>query len=427
MGLIKKWVINISLLFLSTLAIVFVLEIVLRFTPYRLHDVNNRYYHKADNVSGFDITPNYPVTVKSLIDIDNVSVEIWSNELGCFDEPYRGEKEYVLLVGDSFTWGFAPFEDKWGTLLEKVLNVRVLKCGVLGYGTKHELIKAKRVIEKTGVRPKLLLVGYWLGNDLHDDYKFPGTTVVEGYLVSKVGYDINTGKKKIFSEIKLRQMVKNWEEYCIPYEVPYPALQRLKCWLQRHSIIYRRVRPVLAEAILKIKFFKKAALETGLIVQPQSTLPFRSPEKYPWLAEAWTEHLKNLKDMKETADRYRAKLLFVLIPGKEQVYDFLKLPEEYDLEQPNRILSNFFKKERIQYLDLTPLFREYANQKPRSHLDDKEDLYWRHDTHWNVKGNHLAGLLVAGHILKENLLDIPDREEKIKSIEAKLAKFKQGP
>jgi hypothetical protein len=113
----------------------------------------------------------------------------------------------------------------------------------------------------------------------------------------------------------------------------------------------------------------------------------------------------------------------VLIPTKEQVYDFLKTPEGDDPEQPNRILGDFFEKEEIGHIDLTPLFRKHAGQKPRKRLDDKKDLYWHRNVHWNIKGNHLAALLVARHVLEKGLLDVPDRERKLGAIDEELAGF----
>ena len=108
--------------------------------------------------------------------------DIWSNELGCFDEPYRGEKDVILLVGDSFTHSYAPFADKWGTRLEKLLHYRVLKCGVNGYGTRQELLKAQEIIARIHRSPRLIIVGYFW-NDLLDDSAFPSLTAVDGYLV----------------------------------------------------------------------------------------------------------------------------------------------------------------------------------------------------------------------------------------------------
>ena len=181
---LTKFVTNLGLVLASFLAILVFLEVALHFTSYRrllLRDRQIRYYYQADAAKGFDIRPNVG-KIGTSVDNGSVKYDIWSNELGCFDAPYRGEKDVILLVGDSFTHSYAPFEAKWGTRLEKLLNYRVLKCGVNGYGTRQELLKAQDIIAQIHRSPRLIIVGYFW-NDLQDDYTFPSLTVVDGFLV----------------------------------------------------------------------------------------------------------------------------------------------------------------------------------------------------------------------------------------------------
>ena len=140
-------------------------------------------------------------------------------------------------------------------------------------------------------------------------------------------------------------------------------------------------------------------------------------------AGAWVKHEENLKAFQELAAAQGAELLVVLIPTNTQVYPFLTGGRQIDLERPDRILGEFFRREQIRYLDLLPLFRKYADQTPRRYLSSDKDLYWRANSHWNIKGNHLAGLLVSREILKHNLVQVADRERKLKEIEEKLNNF----
>ena len=64
------------------MAVLVLLETVLRFTPYRYlltRDRHLRYYYQADLEKGFDIAPN--VTGKRLSVDNRVEFNIWSNEL----------------------------------------------------------------------------------------------------------------------------------------------------------------------------------------------------------------------------------------------------------------------------------------------------------------------------------------------------------
>jgi len=140
-------------------------------------------------------------------------------------------------------------------------------------------------------------------------------------------------------------------------------------------------------------------------------------------AGAWVKHEENLKAFQELAAAQGAELLVVLIPTNTQVYPFLTGGRQIDLERPDRILGEFFRREQIRYLDLLPLFRKYADQTPRRYLSSEKDLYWRANSHWSIKGEHLAGLLVSREILEHNLVQVADRERKLKEIEEKLNNF----
>ena len=89
-------------------------------------------------------------------------------------------------------------------------------------------------------------------------------------------------------------------------------------------------------------------------------------------------------------------ILFVMIPTIEQVYVGRgTVREDFDLEKPQRVLSEFFDREGIPYVDLLPGFRQSAAH---------EDLYFWSDQHWNVAGNAAGARLLAapvGAILEE--------------------------
>src|SRR4029078_10187614 len=132
-----------------------------RFTSFRAllpYEGTPRYYYAPDRNSGYTITPNFATSTHRFADS---SYPIWSNNLGCFDNAYQGETPYTLLVGDSFAWGFTPFSDKWGTIVERETGERVLKCGVGGYGTIQELANAKEILAEASSSPERIIVSYF--------------------------------------------------------------------------------------------------------------------------------------------------------------------------------------------------------------------------------------------------------------------------
>lgn len=406
---LKSWALNLGLIALSLLVALTCLEIALRFTSYKYlltRDRHLRYYYQADLVDGYDIKPN----VKSItVSVDNrIEYRIWSNALGCFDKPYHGEKQFILLVGDSFTHSFAPFHDTWGAQIEKLLHYRVLKCGVTGYGTHQELDKAKKIIRLVKNRPRLIIVGYFW-NDLYDDYHFPNLTVVDGFLMP-AGPFKDPKTRKLLPE-KLAQKYTFREKL---FSGTYP----LSWW--------EMIRGFLDQHLISVNLLDDA----GMRLFPGKQIDYAISTK--WLAfepesknqEVWQKNFQNLMAFKTLAAANQANLLIVVIPTNLQVYPFLAPHPGLDLERPNRILTGFLKAQGIDYLDLLPLMRTYADETPRPGLRPDKDLYWEHNSHWSIKGEHLVGLLVSRYILEHNLVHVPDREACLQEIAAKLTGFR---
>ena len=388
---IKRAAVNLGLMALSLVLILLALEIALRFTPYASmikKDKKLRYYYRADAVKGYDISPNVP-KMRTSTDNNAFEYDIWSNELCCFDEPYRGERDYLLLVGDSFTHQFSPFKDMWGTQIERLLGRRVLKCGVSGYGTKQEYQKAQEVIALTGNKPGLIIVGYCL-NDLDSDCWGNNLTVHQGFLV---------GNSK-----DLEKRFARWQRFNLP-DYPLTSYEMIQYVLDRHSILVNMINRLHS-------FSKKHSY-----LSPLNWTTFADPDAKQNL---WRSHLENLSLFKKLAVKYHANLLIVLIPLNIQVYPTLIDWGSVDPERPNKVLRRFLTQEGIPYIDLLPLFKNYADQKPREFLDSGKDLYWRANSHFNIRGNHLAGLLVSRYIIENNLIEVKEKQRRLENIDNKL-------
>jgi hypothetical protein len=412
---LTRYAVNLVLAVTSMLVMLVLTEIVLRFTSYKnllpavqIEPLRN--YLKVDQVKGYDIRENAPL---SSAFVDGLKYSIWSNELGCFDMPYTGEKDFTLLVGDSFTFGFAPFNDKWGTKAENLLGQRILKCGVGGYGTKQELLKAADVISRTKRSPKLIIVGYFL-NDLEDDYLFPNATIIDGYpVVTRDIKDMETGKIVDKEKAALEEdKAFGVKEY--PHNF---LLKNLKWRAERQSIVYHMVKYSARSMLLKVPFVKDILVKTKAITP--FTLAFSDK---PWVDRAWSVHFSNLRTFKALADRHGSRLLVVIIPYREQVYPFLTSWEGMDREKPQNMLRDFFNKEGIDHLDVLPLFKKRARQT-RHVLNRDQDLYWGNDPHLNIKGNDLLSLLVSQYILQKDLLVVSDKDKKLSDLQRKLDAF----
>ena len=386
-----------------------------------------RWYYIATSY-GFDINPNFWPPVKHRF--TDGEYYVWSNSLGCFDrEVEDGEDPLVLIVGDSFTWGYTPFEDKWGTILEKNLGIRVLKCGVSGYGTGQAFIKAKKMAKKF---PSVKLIVYsYYPNDFDDDYLFPHFTIVGGYRVNEcIVSDFSTGKISCFSAEKLKNQLNNYLRYGIVYTPRHPYIQHLKVWLNKHSVLYHIAKPTLKSLIASI--IGEKAQKLGLIGAPVREIKKFDPsypylvfgyKRFSWITKAFPDHLRNI----EAFLKLNPHFVVTIIPLREQVYPELLECEDYKWatcfsqrmyslcktkecwEKPQKLLRTFLEEKGIPYLDYLPLFRFYADHRKKCFLDPKRDFYWKIDGHWSPRGNHLAGLLLARFLVKEGLIPIPQK------------------
>jgi hypothetical protein len=418
---VKRGLVNGALALASIALAVLIAEAVLRFTPYvglvGADPFPPRDYYVQDPVNGYDIADQCG---KRPFRIKGGELEIWSNELGCFDEPYGGEEPFMLLVGDSFSWGYAPFEHLWGRVVEEKTGLRVLKCAVQGYGTADAMRKAQRVVNRLGKKPSVILLGYFL-NDPIDDYLHPRNTIVEGYpLERKTVEDLNSGSVIVKSMATLQQELRSWQQFGVPTPPRHPVLKTIKKWLSEHSVLYRVTQPPILAFLERSEFLK--GINSALVDVPSpraamGSLPYMEPGRYPWLDGARNENRSNLRRLKTWADQQGAKLLVVLIPAREQVYPFLSGQKDLDVTLPTRLMTDFLDREKVEYLDLLAAFVPVADRTPRRFLDPRRDLYWAMDSHWNDRGSRLAGLIVARHLVERNLVTVPDRHARLHDLD----------
>lgn len=380
----KRLIQNIVLVAISVIIPLFVLECFLHIT--NLHslikrDVYPRYYFQADSENGFDIRPNQKPQKHTFFDL---SYDIWSNNIGCFDSEYASVTPYIYLTGDSFTWGFTPFNDKWGTKIEETTGVRVLKCGVGGYGTKQEFVKTSRHLDLLST-PELILVGYLAGNDPDDDAHYPNNTVYDGYWVRNLAVNGVT-------EAEARTKYETYEKYCVLSNPENRFIQRARCMLNNNSIIYNLLKNNV-RSFLIASLPQRVLLKLGLVVEPEITTNLSSVEN----DSNFKDHLDNFSKFKNLAANKKAKLLVILLPGD------------------NKRQIEYLKQQSIDFLDLETEFLKYSK-------DIRNDFQWKVDGHWNIKGNHLAGYIVSKFLIEKNYVAIKESSTTMSVIDGLIKK-----
>lgn len=397
---------NLMLVLISCGMVFIIFELALRVFPGTIYGRKYDFpkgYFQNDPQAGFDITPNFEPKLDYSAEEPYL---IWSNELGCFDRPYADGMPYILLAGDSYTWGAAPYEKKYGTVLENTLGFRVLKCGVEGYGTQQCLMKIKKILACTRVRPPLIVLGYCLRNDLEDDYTFPAMTVVRGYRVEscKVTNYTTWEKHEIRADI-LERMVRDFEAV----EVNDSLSARIMSW---------GFRPVGIRLFFQIKIDSMQGWIENHFERTDIPI-YDALSINPDLEHAWQEHCKTLQDISLLARKMDAKLLVVLIPSKEYIYTDSH-DAVYRMHEWTARLADYFQKNDIAYMDLAASLVQYTDQSSWAERDPRKDIYWVHDGHFNVRGNRLAGLLIAQYILKNGLFNSTETDKIVDRIQQEL-------
>lgn len=327
-----------------------------------------RYYYVADPDMGFDIRKN--VTQKTHT-FAHGTYPIFSDYYGCFDKEKPVPDKYILMIGDSFVWGYTPYEHKWGTRLEEILDRRVVKCGVSASGTAQQLMKANRTIERVGHTPQIIILGYFY-KDLHDDFAFPSETVIDGYKVSRVKkIDLKNGEIGHFTDDELRSHIKN-----------RPRAERsLRSLISANSVVanilWKKIRGTSTHAAFRDII--------GDIRDRYSVdLYGLRDDRVRWAGEVWRRHLQNILKLKTFARRIGAELVVFLIP-KSEGYDY-------------RDMKLFLRKHDILHLDFSTGMYRIAGSP-----GNLKDLYWRYDPHWNNWGNEAAALLSAEYLVRRGL------------------------
>ncbi|MBI4665120.1 MAG: hypothetical protein HY751_01785 [Nitrospinae bacterium] len=438
MGFLKKALGDLMVAAVCVALCLAVAEAALRHTEKR-HLVLNAglkmkdYFH-ADVETGYDITPNLPPFT---IETWDLKYEVWSNGLGCFDLPFNGGEDYILLLGDSQAQWYSPLEDKLGSVAGKALGMRVLQCAVDGFGAKGELEKARRVLAQLPNPPKMIILAS-APNDVRDDYLYPLMTVVDGYRVRLVQLtDEVTGEYEVKNDREeLERETENFIKLCSNRPalsgVDY-AIRRAGCFMQRNSVVYNIAKEPAKKIIKKVAgvFMDSGDKRTLPDNHPAKNEPRRlpcpvwyaSPTQYPWLTKAWEGEARLFEEFKKLANDTGAIPFSLMIAENEQVYSYFPKGPGCDVELPNRKVQKFCQALGIPHFDLMDGFRKYADQTPKEKMDPVNDLYWRYDGHMNKKGNHLAGLLLAQRILESGLLPIQDAEKKLAGIKEQLKSF----
>jgi hypothetical protein len=363
---------NVLLLAGSLVVGLIALEVVLGLTHYRyLTRPRTDYplgYFVADAELGADLGTNRP---PATFRMRGPLFKVFTNQWGCFDHGGPLGDDYVLAIGDSSTWGYAPPGDRWTDHLEVLSGERILNCGVSGTGPRYQQIKARRTIARVGMAPDVIIVLYDTWNDLNDDALFPGYDVVAGYRGHTLkSLDLRTGELIHHTPEKFERRYRRF--------LARQEAFSLTRFLTEHLTIAAMINHVLTEQPRH-----EAGPAEGPILERRYDFPLWNVDRarYPWVVEAFEQHLDNLRALREMAEAHGAVLVLITdgIPdeglhGRLRAFLAAEMPYHLDLAQP---MAQAAQGRRIRY---------------------------HHDPHWNALGNRLAAQIIHRYLRETELL-----------------------
>lgn len=328
-----------------------------------------RNYYVANETRGFDIGEKRSTRHW----VDGVTYPIWSNSLGCFDEEHDSYADAVYFAGDSFTWGFTPFEEKFGTLVERESGTTVLKCGVTHTGQRHQFDKFVEIVARTASRPRAVFV-FFFENDVADDYAHPHSTVIDGWLVDTV---VTYGRSELVR--------RSPQELSKQLEAELDELRQEEQSSRRDVALRYRFATVLLRYSLTANLWRAVRTATSSTPgerapkhgdrgssKPRSfyAIPPESQGRFSYLENRFARENQAalLAFAAWTAER-GVPLVVVLVPRQRVSFD----PDWY------AEVHEFLDRHRIRFTDLARNFRARD-------LDPGE-LYWRGNAHFNPRGN----------------------------------------
>ena len=308
----------------------------------------------------------------------------------------------ILVLGDSYVEALqVALQDAFPAILEKTLNEKsastkfeVLNLGQSGFGTADEYMRYLNFGVKYS--PDLVILAFLTGNDILDNSKILNGQNIRFYFI----FDANGNL------VLDRSLFDEYERTLTFGRKTFQAITR-RSYLA--SLISERF--YLARLQLRERDFRKRFAGD----QPSGSQPrldeLSPPNIYLMnMTDRWKQAFAIttglLRKFRDSVQANGSQFLLVTLSNAEQVHPELqqRLKKEYgpvlDFDQPDRLIGEFARKERINHLQLMPLFRDY-------HLRTGKYLHGfngSHGGHWNENGHRLAAEKIFEYLTHEHLV-----------------------
>ncbi len=270
----------------------------------------------------------------------------------------------VLLLGDSFTWGLSARPGhSWAEVLEQMLNAKqptvVWNAAIIATGTFQAIASARELLPV--LRPHVVILGFYGGNDFSDNLLPPNNTV-----------SVQVGETTVLVQ-----------PYYLDGQFRAQRLSDQNIYLVAHGY------PPAFNAAQRL--LRQSALYSWFERQLTERMNAARPEMHPWApgqqqrtesTQAIANTSEYLSQLKELVESYGARLIVLNIPSPfsyENTYH-----GQSHLRQLREIAQTL-------NLDIIEVFDKMT-------LADFVYAINPEDLHWNDSGHAIAGRIVSEYV-----------------------------
>jgi hypothetical protein len=321
----------------------------------------------------------------------------WNNSLGFndreFEVPKPAGRLRIMALGDSFAYGLVPYPDNVLTIVEERLRAR---CGcdldLLNFGigaTEVRDYKDLLDVSHAMYDPDLIAVHFYMGNDGPDLHETQiGDRWLRPLAKSYAGNYVRNAWRLRAVRFVNSARVGNQPDPRAARSTP----SRGGAVIDPQQPTLTDRDPVMAGPTLtEDAFFLEVAKSELFRLYAPATRTARAEQ-------SWAPTLALLDDLRKAIGR-GSRIVVVLFPSAVQVYPRLRAEvvnrlhqrgrftdvtlQDIDATLPNRMLAGYCRRVNVPCIDLTPAFLGASRRST-------EPLYRANETHWNIRGNHVA-------------------------------------
>lgn len=355
--------------------------------------------------------------------MDETTVKVAYNSDGWRDTEHVVENNKdrlrVLFLGDSFMEAYSVnIEEALPKKLEQLaykqaLDIETINLGVGGYGTLQEYLVFQAIGKQ--YKPDIVLLGFYLGNDLRNNSFALESIVNQGNLKinSRPFVDVASLPKWNTTVVDYQGALRRYHE-----AQNKPGIKGLVNKLKKESVLARLLINVLKK--IKTSYVNSNENEDSY-TEKRSLAVFgvNSCQEQPEYTEAWNITQTILKRLNGEVEKMGSKLVVFSVPALHEVDPWYIKQAINSASSQHRLcmekvpgyqrLSIVLTELNIEYVDLLTSFRDVTKT-------DKVNLFRISDRHWNKQGHALAAEKLYSALLERDLLNSDDEVESVQLV-----------